>query len=100
VAVDRDDLVLAAPCLGQYNPRGLAHTMRGQMVSKARFTAPFLEPISKTILGEGLAISGDQKCFLTGCGRGDGIGYNEARIKMSLGGRSPVEYRKRLGLMT
>jgi transposase InsO family protein len=26
--------------------------------------------------------------------------YNETRIKMSLGGRSPIEYRKSLGLMT
>jgi len=26
--------------------------------------------------------------------------YNETRIKMSLGGRSPMEYRKSLGLMT
>jgi len=25
--------------------------------------------------------------------------YNETRIKMSLGGRSPIEYRKSLGLM-
>ncbi|KKN80851.1 hypothetical protein LCGC14_0325150 [marine sediment metagenome] len=25
--------------------------------------------------------------------------YNETRIKMSLGGRSPIEYRKNLGLM-
>lgn len=25
--------------------------------------------------------------------------YNEKRIKMSLGGRSPIEYRKNLGLM-
>jgi len=26
--------------------------------------------------------------------------YNETRIKMSLGGRSPIEYRQSLGLMT
>ena len=25
--------------------------------------------------------------------------YNETRIKLSLGGRSPIEYRKSLGLM-
>jgi putative transposase len=25
--------------------------------------------------------------------------YNETRIKLSLGGRSPIEYRKILGLM-
>ena len=25
--------------------------------------------------------------------------YNETRIKMSLGGKSPIEYRKNLGLM-
>ena len=26
--------------------------------------------------------------------------YNESRIKMSLGGRSPIEYRQSLGIMT
>jgi putative transposase len=25
--------------------------------------------------------------------------YNETRIKMSLGGRSPIEYRKTIGLL-